>query len=88
MFLLVDELSNAVTSGLVLGFLVGVMQLGVFTIFARPILAATGIPDSSSMHRSAISYMRARALSAPPATLWLVATGAFRGMLTLVGGVS
>jgi hypothetical protein len=27
-------------------------------------------------------------MSAPSATLWLVATGAFRGMSTLVGGVS
>ena len=84
-----QELVTAVVSGLVLALIVGFVQLFVFTICARPILALNGITpptsgtslggNSANMYKFALLYTRARATSAPSSTMWLVATGACRG---------
>ena len=84
-----QELVTAVMSGLVLAMIVGFVQLFVFTICARPILALNGITpptsdssiggNSGNMYKFALLYTRARATSAPSSTMWLVATGACRG---------
>jgi len=39
-----------------------------------------GVGSTSSMHYSAFSYLRVRALGTPAATLWLVTNGVFRGL--------
>ena len=52
----------------------------MFIVGARQILAAAGIQASSAMYLPAMAFMRARALSAPTSTVWLVATNVFRGL--------
>jgi Na+-driven multidrug efflux pump len=74
-----DKLSTAISSALALALLVGFLQLVVFTIGASQILAMTGVSHSSTMYLPAVAFMRARASAAPSATIWLVATNAFRG---------
>lgn len=76
-----EQLSAAVSTGLLLALTVGLVQLVVFTTLARPILGAMGVSRSSDMAESATSYMRVRALNAPASTLWLVSNGVFRGTL-------
>lgn len=73
-----EELSSAVTTGLLLAAIVGFMQLAVFSLFAGPILGGMGISRHSEMTPTAMAYMKARAFAAPAATLWVVANGIFR----------
>jgi Na+-driven multidrug efflux pump len=75
-----DHLPAAVASALALALLMGSVQALVFVVGARHILDAAGIQSSSAMFIPAMSFMRARALSAPTSTLWLVATNVFRGL--------
>lgn len=75
-----DHLPTAVASALALALLMGSIQALVFMIGARQILYANGIHSSSAMFIPAMAFMRARALSAPTSTLWLVATNVFRGL--------
>jgi Na+-driven multidrug efflux pump len=74
-----DQLSAAVSSALFLAFLIGSIQSIVFIFGAGPGVELSGIAPSSTMYAPAKAYMRARAFSAPSATLWLVATNIFRG---------
>jgi Na+-driven multidrug efflux pump len=75
-----DHLATAVSSALLLALLLGTVQALVFFIGARRILGAAGIHYAAEMYTPAMSFMRARALSAPTSTLWLVATNVFRGL--------
>lgn len=75
-----DHLPTAVSSALALALLLGTVQALVFVIGARQILQAAGIDHASAMYIPALSFMRARALSSPTSTLWLVATNVFRGL--------
>lgn len=75
-----EDLSVAVSSGLLLAIVVGIIQLLVFSVLAPLILNIMGVSQSSGMWRAAVSYMRVKALGAPGATLWLVCNGIFRGL--------
>ena len=75
----VDELSSAVSTGLLLALIVGLLQWIVFTLFAAPILAGMGISRTSDMAPTAVAYMKARAFAAPASTIWLATNGIFRG---------
>lgn len=75
-----EDLPTAISSSLALALFLGSIQALVFVIGARHILAASGIHASSAMYLPAMAFMRARALSAPTSTLWLVATNVFRGL--------
>lgn len=67
------------SSALLLSIIVGCLQLFLFTFGARQILGIAGINESSIMFSPALAYMKIRALAAPVATMWLVATNIFRG---------
>ena len=75
-----DHLSTAVSSALLLALMLGMVQALVFFIGARNILQAAGIHHSTEMYTPAMSFIRARALSSPTSTLWLVATNVYRGL--------
>ena len=75
-----DALSIAVSSALLLAATVGIIQLLLYFTFAGSILQGMGVGPTSSMHYSAFSYLRVRALGTPAATLWLVTNGVFRGL--------
>lgn len=75
-----SALSIAVSSALLLAATVGVIQLLLYFSFAGSILKGMGVGPTSSMHYSAYSYLRVRALGTPAATLWLVTNGIFRGL--------
>ena len=75
-----DALSIAVSSALLLAATVGIIQLSLYFTFAGSILQGMGVGSTSSMHYSAFSYLRVRALGTPAATLWLVTNGIFRGL--------
>lgn len=75
-----DSLSIEVSSALLLAFVVGVVQLVVYTVLAKGITLGMGVGPSSPMWHSAVSYLRVRALGTPAATLWLVTNGIFRGL--------
>ena len=75
-----DALSIAVSSALLLAATVGIIQLLLYFTFAGSILQGMGVGSTSSMHYSAFSYLRVRALGTPAATLWLVTNGVFRGL--------
>jgi peptidoglycan biosynthesis protein MviN/MurJ (putative lipid II flippase) len=75
-----DALSIAVSSALLLAATVGIIQLLLYFTFAGSILQGMGVGPTSSMHYSAFSYLRVRALGTPAATLWLVTNGIFRGL--------
>lgn len=75
-----DALSIQVSSALLLAFVVGIIQLLVFSILANAITIGMGVTDTSPMWHSATSYLRVRALGTPAATLWLVTNGIFRGL--------
>lgn len=73
-------LSIAVSSALLLAFIVGAIQLLLYFTFAGKIIEGMGVNAVSPMHHSAYSYLRVRALGTPAATLWLVTNGVFRGL--------
>lgn len=75
-----QALSIAVSSALLLAFIVGIIQLLLFFSFAGSIVKGMGVGITSPMHPSAFSYLRVRALGTPAATLWLVTNGIFRGL--------
>ena len=74
------ELSFAVSSALLLAFVVGMVQCVLYTILAAGITRGMGVTPASPMWHSAVSYLRVRALGTPAATLWLVTNGIFRGL--------
>ncbi|KAG7364417.1 MATE efflux family protein [Nitzschia inconspicua] len=74
------KLSVAVSSALLLAFLVGTIQLVVFLVLANSITRGMGVTSANPMWHSAVSYLRVRALGTPAATLWLVTNGIFRGL--------
>ncbi len=76
----VKQLSVAVSSALLLAFVVGAVQLVIYTILASSIIRGMGLTSISPMWESAVSYLRVRALGTPAATLWLVTNGIFRGL--------
>ena len=75
-----ESLSIEVSSALLLAFVVGVVQLVVYTVLAKGITLGMGLTLASPMWHSAVSYLRVRALGTPAATLWLVTNGIFRGL--------
>lgn len=75
-----ESLPVVVSSALLLAVMLGTIQALVFCIGAKSILHASGIDYGTDMYAPAMSFMKARALSAPTATLWLVATNVFRGL--------
>lgn len=74
------QLSVAVSSALLLAFVVGTVQLVIYTLLAKSITQWMGLTSASPMWESAVSYLRVRALGTPAATLWLVTNGIFRGL--------
>ena len=74
------SLSVEVSSALLLAFVVGVVQLVVYTVLAKGITLGMGVKETSPMWHSAVSYLKVRALGTPAATLWLVTNGIFRGL--------
>jgi putative MATE family efflux protein len=74
------DLSIAVSSALLLAFVVGFVQMAVYSIFTNGIIQGMGVNSRNPMWHSAISYLRVRALGTPAATLWLVTNGIFRGL--------
>jgi len=74
------ELSIAVSSALLLAFVVGAFQMVIYATFASGIIKGMGVTSSSTMWHSALSYLRMRAFGTPAATLWLVTNGIFRGL--------
>ena len=74
------ELSFAVSSALLLAFVVGMVQCVLYTVLAAGITRGMGLTRASPMWHSAVSYLRIRALGTPAATLWLVTNGIFRGL--------
>ncbi|CAB9512790.1 Protein DETOXIFICATION [Seminavis robusta] len=75
-----ESLSIEVSSALLLAFVVGIIQLFVYTVLAKGITLGMGVTEASPMWHSAVSYLRVRALGTPAATLWLVTNGIFRGL--------
>jgi putative MATE family efflux protein len=74
------KLSRAVSSALLLAATVGLIQLGVYSVFCKAIIRAMGLNPSSPMWSSAVGYLQVRAWGTPAATLWLVSNGIFRGL--------
>jgi putative MATE family efflux protein len=74
------KLSRAVSSALLLAATVGLIQLGVYSVFCKAIIRAMGLTPSSPMWSSAVGYLQVRAWGTPAATLWLVSNGIFRGL--------
>lgn len=74
------ELSIAVSSALLLAFVVGAVQMVIYATFASGIINGMGVTSTSTMWNSALSYLRMRAFGTPAATLWLVTNGIFRGL--------
>lgn len=74
------DLSIAVSSALLLAFVVGVVQMVIYATFASGIINGMGVNSESTMWYSALSYLRMRAFGTPAATLWLVTNGIFRGL--------
>lgn len=73
------QLSVAVSSALLLAFVIGIVQLIIYSVLAQSIIRGMGVTSASEMWHSAVSYLRIRALGTPAATLWLVTNGVFRG---------
>lgn len=77
-------LSVAITSLLLCGFVLGCIQLVLFILGGDRILGMAGIVKndsaSSVMYGPALSYMKVQALSAPSATVLLIATNIYRGL--------
>jgi putative MATE family efflux protein len=74
------QLSIAVSSALLLAFVVGSIQLVIYYVLTSSIIRGMGLTAASPMWHSAISYLKVRALGTPAATLWLVTNGIFRGL--------
>jgi hypothetical protein len=74
------DLSIAVSSALLLAFTVGLVQMVIYSVLTTGIVHRFGVTSASPMWRSAVSYLRVRALGTPAATLWLVTNGIFRGL--------
>jgi len=74
------DLSIAVSSALLLAFVVGFVQMVVYSLLTNGIIRGMGVNSSNLMWHSAVSYLRVRALGTPAATLWLVTNGIFRGL--------
>jgi hypothetical protein len=74
-----SRLSVAVSSALLLAFVVGFLQLLVYSVLAPSIIKGMGVSEGNQMWHSAVSYLKVRALGTPAATLWLVTNGVFRG---------
>ena len=74
------ELSIAVSSALLLAFVVGFVQMMVYSLLTNGIIRGMGVDSLNPMWHSAVSYLRVRALGTPAATLWLVTNGIFRGL--------
>lgn len=74
------QLSVAVSSALLLAFVVGILQLVIYTLLTSGIIRGMGVDPTNQMWHSAVSYLRVRALGTPAATLWLVTNGIFRGL--------
>ncbi|KAL2622374.1 hypothetical protein R1flu_002579 [Riccia fluitans] len=69
----------AVSSALVLGTALGVMETAVLTIGAGPILSIMGVGVGSSMRTPALQYLALRAIGAPAVVVSLATQGVFRG---------
>jgi putative MATE family efflux protein len=75
-----EELSQAVTSALLLATLIGIVQASVYTLACGPIIQTMGVSTASEMYAPAVSYLSVKALGTPAATMWLVVNGIFRGL--------
>ncbi|KAG6552155.1 hypothetical protein Mapa_006257 [Marchantia paleacea] len=69
----------AVSSALVLGTALGVMEATVLTVGAGPILSIMGVGPGSSMRTPALQYLALRAIGAPAVVVALAVQGVFRG---------
>ncbi|OAE30232.1 hypothetical protein AXG93_4295s1880 [Marchantia polymorpha subsp. ruderalis] len=69
----------AVSSALVLGTALGVMEATVLTVGAGPILSMMGVGAGSSMRTPALQYLALRAIGAPAVVVALAVQGVFRG---------
>jgi len=75
-----NSVGSSVSSAILLAAAIGVLQMGLYFFFADRIINFMGVGESSSMHYSALSYLKIRALGSPAATVWLVSNGIFRGL--------
>jgi Na+-driven multidrug efflux pump len=57
-----DALSIEVSSALLLAFVVGFVQLVIYSVLAKGITMGMGVQETSPMWYSAVSYLRVRAL--------------------------
>ncbi len=73
------SLSVAISSAILLAFVIGFVQLIIYYIMAESIIQGMGVTNTNTMWPHAISYLKIRALGTPAATLWLVVNGIFRG---------
>ena len=64
---------DAIAAALVLAAAVGLGQMLFFIVAAGPMCSVMGAPAGSAMRPTALSYLRARSLGLPAATLWRVA---------------
>ncbi|KAL3691658.1 hypothetical protein R1sor_005309 [Riccia sorocarpa] len=69
----------SVSSALVVGTALGVMETAVLTVGAGPILSAMGVGVGSSMRTPALQYLALRAIGAPAVVVSLATQGIFRG---------
>lgn len=75
-----SSLSVAISSAILLAFVIGFVQLIIYYIMAESIIQGMGVTNTNSMWPHANSYLKIRALGTPAATLWLVVNGIFRGL--------
>jgi Na+-driven multidrug efflux pump len=73
------SLSVAISSAILLAFVIGFVQLIIYYLMAETIIQGMGVTNTNTMWPHAISYLKIRALGTPAATLWLVVNGIFRG---------
>lgn len=73
------SLSVAISSAILLAFVIGFVQLIIYYLMAESIIQGMGVTNTNTMWPHAISYLKIRALGTPAATLWLVVNGIFRG---------
>ncbi|KAI5066985.1 hypothetical protein GOP47_0017513 [Adiantum capillus-veneris] len=69
----------AVSTALVVGSALGVLELLILTLGSGPILDIMGVPMSSNMRAPAEQYLALRAIGAPAVVVSLAVQGVFRG---------
>lgn len=69
----------AVSTALIIGSALGILELAVLTVGSGPILTIMGVSVSSNMRGPAKQYLALRAIGAPAVVISLAVQGVFRG---------